>query len=192
VDYVAQAPKDKSVEDLSRQEVDTALRNKIPVGAIEEDTSALFFENEQTADEENDSNTMPTSPAEKSPSHSRDHPGETVSIDAADNTTNLVEGETLEDHVEAVAGSNGARFLTEDLETIEELEMPEVFDALVEAERVPWGVIIDGPVTQRLLDVTAQRGVAVIIGTSLGEVVKQPVAVRVRTFDEIGVPSLAE
>jgi hypothetical protein len=39
-------------------------------------------------------------------------------------------------------------------------------------------------VTQRLLDVAAQRGVGQVVGTDTGPFVKQPTSVRVRTAAE--------
>jgi len=44
-------------------------------------------------------------------------------------------------------------------------------------------VVVDGEITQRLVDVASQRGVGNMVGASTGEFVKQPTAVRVRTFD---------
>jgi hypothetical protein len=46
-------------------------------------------------------------------------------------------------------------------------------------------VVLDGKVTQRLLDVAAQRGVGQLVGTETGELVKQPASVRVRTADSL-------
>ena len=191
VDYVAQAPEGRSVEDLSRKEVDTALRNKMPVAALEEGRSPVFFENAEPLGSESESESA-TAESESTDS-ATDDPLETPEETGAgaDGTVSDVIP-TLEDHVRAVTGSERGRFLTEELQSTRELEVSDVFDALEDTGQVPWAVVIDGPITQRLLDVAAQRGVDVFVGTELGAVVKQPTAVRVRTFDEIGVVSPAE
>jgi hypothetical protein len=48
---------------------------------------------------------------------------------------------------------------------------------------------IDGTVTQRLLDVAAQRGVGQIVGTEAGEFVKQPTSVRLLTGEDLTLPT---
>ena len=94
---------------------------------------------------------------------------------------------TLQAHVEAVigAGSGQARLLSESFETIEACDADDAFDAVVDAEPVPHVLAIDGTVTQRLLDVAAQRGVGQIVGTEAGEFVKQPTSVRVLTGEDL-------
>jgi hypothetical protein len=50
---------------------------------------------------------------------------------------------------------------------------------------VPYAVFVDGEVTQRLLDVAAQRGTEHVVGRSLAEFVKRPVSVRIRTAEQL-------
>jgi DNA primase len=98
---------------------------------------------------------------------------------------------TLQAHVEAVigAGSGQARLLSESFETIEACDADDAFDAVADAETVPHVLAIDGTVTQRLLDVAAQRGVGQIVGTEAGEFVKQPTSVRVLTGEDLTLPT---
>ena len=93
----------------------------------------------------------------------------------------------MQAHVEAVigAGSGQARLLSESFETIEACDAEDAFDAVADAEPVPHVLAIDGTVTQRLLDVAAQRGVGQIVGTEAGEFVKQPTSVRVLTGEDL-------
>ena len=98
---------------------------------------------------------------------------------------------TLQAHVEAVigAGSGQARLLSESFETIEACDADDAFDAVVDAEPVPHVLAIDGTVTQRLLDVAAQRGVGQIVGTEAREFVKQPTSVRLLTGEDLTLPT---
>lgn len=61
----------------------------------------------------------------------------------------------------------------------------EAFDAIEGATAVPASVVLDGELTQRVLDVAAQRGVAGIVARSEGEFVKKPTGVRVRTAAQL-------
>jgi hypothetical protein len=163
----------------------------MPVAALEEGRSPVFFEKAEPLGSASESESA-MAESESTDSATEDPletPEETGA--GADGTVSDVIP-TLEDHVRAVTGSERGRFLTEELQSTRELDVSDVFDALEESGQVPWAVVIDGPITQRLLDVAAQRGVDVFVGTELGAVVKQPTAVRVRTFDEIGVVSPAE
>jgi len=97
------------------------------------------------------------------------------------------EPQTLAGHVEAVvAGDTGqVRLLDEELTVLDEAEATAAFDLLAETEPPPHSVVIDGALTQQLLDVAAQRGVGQIIAAETHEFVKQPTSVRIRTADEI-------
>ncbi|WP_224449040.1 DNA primase DnaG [Haloprofundus salilacus] len=97
------------------------------------------------------------------------------------------EPKSLREHVtEIIDESSGlARLLDADLDLLAEVGKSEAFDALVDADRVPYAVVLDGELDQRLLDVAAQRGVDHVVARSTGEFVKKPVDVRVRTAAQL-------
>ncbi|WEL17692.1 DNA primase [Halorhabdus sp. SVX81] len=105
----------------------------------------------------------------------------TPESDAEETDEVLTVAESLEDHVRTVIGeSSGAvRLLDESLATLSEAPVEEAFGTIRDADPVPGTVVIDGPVTQRLLDVSAQRGVSRIVASERGDLVKQPASVRV-------------
>jgi DNA primase len=94
---------------------------------------------------------------------------------------------TLRGHVsEVIDGERSVvRLLDGDLGVLEETAADEAFAALEASETVPFAVVLDGPVSQRLLDVAAQRGVDHLVGESTEQYVKKPVSVRVRTADQL-------
>jgi DNA primase len=96
---------------------------------------------------------------------------------------------TLPAHVREVidAGTERARLLDGDLRALDEVPADETFDAIRDADAVPTVVVVDGEVTQRIVDVAAQRGVEHVVGRSTGEFVKKPVGVRVRTAEQLRV-----
>jgi len=105
----------------------------------------------------------------------------TATDTASSETTNTVAG-----HVQAVIADDTGRvrLLDETARVLEEGAVEDAFDLVDELDAVPETVVLDGPVTQRLLDVAAQRGVRHVVGGSEGEYVKQPTNVRVRTIDD--------
>ena len=201
IDYVAFAPEGKCVEDLARHEVMAALREKVPheqaVQAAEsEETpepSPTLESSVGTAPGPTENGTAATEPpadsdgTDEDPDPAEAEPSETESTaDDTDDDTDADPG-TLRGHVrEVVGGENGrARLLDADFQAIEECSAEDVFDCLVDAEAVPAAVVVDAELSQRLLDVAAQRGVDQIVAASTGEFVKQPTSVRVRTADAL-------
>ena len=94
---------------------------------------------------------------------------------------------TVAAHAQAViAGETGTvRLLDDDAEILEEGPASDAFALLEAADPVPRAVVLDDTLTQRVLDVAAQRGVAEVVARREGEFVKQPTAVRVRTIDDL-------
>jgi DNA primase len=121
-----------------------------------------------------------------------DASGSADSPDAADSETDdATEGETptatLRGHVsDVIDGELGVvRLLDPDFSVLVETDASEAFSALEASETVPFAVVLDGTVSQRLLDVAAQRGVDHLVGDSTEQYVKKPVSVRVRTADQL-------
>ncbi|UPV74872.1 DNA primase DnaG [Halorussus limi] len=105
---------------------------------------------------------------------------------AASATESPREPATMQGHVEAVVdGETGtARLLDESFATLAEVAGENAFDAVESADEAPFAVVLDGTLDQRLLDVSAQRGVGQVVARDLGEFVKRPANVRVRTADQ--------
>ncbi|WP_123533731.1 DNA primase DnaG [Halosimplex salinum] len=248
VDYVALAPTDRSVEDLSRNEVMDALRDKVPYETVSaadadaDDTHGLAATDGSTqpSPPDADAGTVrpdePTGPdstdAVDAPADTATEPttasadaaaassassdtattvneftdaGPEASVDTADaadppdgGATAAAEPsdagaaaaappDTLPSHVEAVVGESTGqvRLLDAEYDTVAEGPAGDAFDLVETAELVPSTVVLDGEVSQRILDVAAQRGVDLVVARSEGQYVKQPVTPRVLTADEV-------
>jgi DNA primase len=101
--------------------------------------------------------------------------------------------ETLRGHTRAVIGeeTGRTRLLDASFDVISSGSAEEAFDLLDGADRVPTAVVVDEELTQRLIDVAAQRGVDHVVGASAGEFVKRPTSVRIRTADQLLTPAEA-
>ncbi|MFC7076414.1 DNA primase DnaG [Haloarcula halophila] len=184
IDYVAFAPRGQSVEDLSRADAMAALRDKIPYDEFVEsedesdpneparaDGSVATERATQTIEDADESGTVTVTEAVE-PSETETDPEESTQRPP----------ETLSDHIEAVIGATTGqvRLLGADLTVLAEGDAEEAVSLVAENERVPETVVLDGPCSQRVLDVAAQRGVDVVVATDHGEYVKQPTSVHVR------------
>lgn len=94
---------------------------------------------------------------------------------------------SLRHHVEAVISdsSGRVRLLDGEFEAVDEVDVGEAFDAIDGSDRSPHAVVLDGEATQRLLDVSAQRGVEQLVARSAGDYVKKPVGTRVLTAEQL-------
>jgi DNA primase len=271
VDYAAFAPTGKSVEDLARHEVMSALRDKVDYATLvesgefdrvetedaphprtgspattespaattpegervdtatdsghagsgvsgdgttptpDEDTTVGAVQSADGATATADSGDADATPAHEDESSDADAEGssdaaeeaepdatdESAESDATESGTQASETResetsdestaTLRGHVsDVIDGERGVvRLLDGDLGVLEETAADEAFAALEGSETVPFAVVLDGPVSQRLLDVAAQRGVDHLVGASTEQYVKKPVSVRVRTADQL-------
>ncbi|MDY6958554.1 MAG: DNA primase, partial [Halobacteriota archaeon] len=67
---------------------------------------------------------------------------------------------------------------------LKEVAVRDLADALKSSEGVK-DIIFDGVITQRILDIAAEKGVNCLIGAKMGNVVKAPTSVKVMTVGEL-------
>jgi DNA primase len=190
VDYVAFAPAGKSVEDLSRDEVMRTLREKIPYTDLAEASSpdeALADYDQVDADggiaaARDSADARPEAPGTAT-GHDDDGTDSDTAAAAADDGSDADDAppETLPGHVAAVEGAEQVRLLDDAFQTVAEAAAEDAFDAVADADTVPSTLVLDGTLTQRVLDVAAQRGVEQVIAAGTGSFVKQPTGVRIRS-----------
>ena len=123
-----------------------------------------------------------------------DDASEPATSDGTAEASSEEEPETLRGHVRAVieAETGLARLLDAEATTLAEGDADEAFDLVRDAERVPSVLVLDGELTQRVLDVCAQRGVEQVVARGEGDFVKKPTGVRVRTADRLLQPTDAD
>jgi DNA primase len=102
------------------------------------------------------------------------------------------EPETIRGHVkQVIIGETGnVRLLDDPFDTLDNGPAVEAFDRIKDIETVPTAVVLDDELSQRVLDIAAQRGVDQIVARSTGDFVKQPTSVRIRTAEQL-VPTEA-
>ncbi len=194
IDSIAFAPAGRSVEDLSREEVMSALREKVSYRALADtDRGELIAATDGSArpapDETADSTTMqPASP--DAGTASTENEGAETNEAGTTSTTENEKPASLREHAEAVIGGEAGtvRVLDGEFRELASAPAEKAFAAVQEAEEPPHALVIDGELSQRVLDVAAQRGVAQVITRERGQYTKRPTSVRIRTFEELVGP----
>lgn len=165
VDYVAYAPRGKSVEDLSRKEIIKALRNKIPVEYVKAQETEEVPEGEDQSQfrrdaekEERDEKRRPT------PKKKQEQGGK--------------KPKTLGDQIDAVRGKGIARFLSADLSILQQSAAAEIEHALSVLNGDVAGLVTDGSINQRLLDLLTGKGVEYVAAREFKGIIKRPLSIR--------------
>ncbi|ADC64427.1 TOPRIM domain protein [Ferroglobus placidus DSM 10642] len=156
IDYVARAPEGKGVEDLTQKEIIKALRNKVPVEQILSKMEKKVEEKETAEKEE------------------KENKEEEFDLIAA-----------LRKHKEEIEGKLLARFVDSDMNVVKEIPVRDLVKVLKTNNIKASGIIFDGVITQRVVDIAAKKNISYLVGVRLGSVVKIPTKLKIITFDEL-------
>jgi DNA primase len=91
------------------------------------------------------------------------------------------EREWFRQHVDELDGTLSARLMDRNRNILREVAVRDLARELKEANGDVNGVIFDGVVTQRILDIAAEKGLEYLIGAKMGNIAKSPVCVKVLT-----------
>ncbi len=205
IDYVARAPEGKSVEDLTQKEIVRSLRQKIPVEQVLDQykiKSQPKKRHEITTKRKSLIREKPLlvrSVAERAEAIAprKVVPHETARHEIVQRAPEHVEETTIEapievskpeppkewfrQHVEELDGTLSARLLDKNRNVMKEVAVRDLARELKEPNGDVNGVIFDGVVTQRILDIAAEKGLEYLIGAKMGNIAKSPVCVKVIT-----------
>ncbi len=182
IDFVARAPPGREVEELSRKEIIQALRRREPV---EQSGSQKVVEERRNAPGR-DRQSRRGSPQREAPRAYRDEPRlapaavpeprpleppapiqpDVPEVDAAI-------AESLRKHLGELSGSLRARIVGEDGAAAQEVPIRDLIGSLSKTESV-WAIVLDGIVTQRLIDLAESKKAKYICGIRAGNITKRP------------------
>lgn len=204
IDYVARAPPGKEVEELSRKEIIKCLRRRVPVEQAEdwEKTGERMQQQDKreqmtAGNEQRNDYRQPSQPAypryNGNGSNYNNRVTETQAptmvqpIAVSTPVSNDLDANTqakIDEHLKALANSLKARILYgETLDRQEEVPIREVIRSLGDAQQ-PKAVVLDGIVTQRLLDLAEQKGVKIVSGLKAGTITRKPPTIKVIVKEE--------
>lgn len=178
VDYVARAPEGKSVEDLTQKEVIKALRNKLPV--------------EQVVDmpQVRERRLRRRELASKRKIFYREE-GSRVEGRVEELTKALEpqeserEDDDFKRYVAELSGTLSAKLLDGNRNVIKEVAVRDLAKALKETDANVRSVVFDGVITQRIIDIAAERKLDYLVGMKLGNIVKKPLSIKILTAENL-------
>ncbi|NPA05369.1 MAG: DNA primase [Crenarchaeota archaeon] len=173
IDYIARAPPGKEVEELTGKEIAKALKNLIPARQYLE-----LMEKRRERGKPARAVAKPTAPPTP--------PQPT----AAAPVTAVVElpKEVLEKAKE-LPGTLEALIYDDKWNLVARVPVKDLYDTLAKMEPgKAYAVIYDGIITQRMLDIAAEKGIKLLIATKIGSIERRPQGVQMLTFDDILTP----
>ena len=172
IDYVARAPPNREVEELSSKEILKALRTKIPMEQIMKEMNITPAE--ITSSEDNTGKFQSEAVPKEIPIIVRSQPSPSKVAKIPRTFVKFVESLSEQEAILLGAKSKIVK---------EHIPISELRDIILETKGVET-VIFDGIITQRLLDVASESKIKIIIGAKQHDVTKKPLDIDIYTFSE--------
>lgn len=180
VDFVTRAPRGQEVEELTQKQIMKCLRNKIP--------GEQFVEMYGMSTEGAQANNVVAHTAEKTEriermeaaaggkeEHEERRQGKKLSPLQAKYKAVLGE----------LASTLNARLMSKSGAVVKEVPSKELANVLKEDMKDVAAIVFDGVITQRILDLAADKKIQTVVGTKSGNITKQPVSVEIWTKDDL-------
>ncbi|MFH0971219.1 MAG: DNA primase DnaG [Candidatus Micrarchaeota archaeon] len=196
VDYVARAPAGKEVEELTRKEIIMALRRKVPAEQAGTELKDQINDRENKYDsrkrfekkreegwyqkvQPNVANNKAYEPQQQQPEpQAEPEPAPAPAIQETLSPEDEAKVGYFRGSLKELEGSLKAKLFNSDLQQIGEAPIREIIKVLSETESV-FGVVLDGIVTQRLLDLCEQQNVQFAVGIRAGNITRKPQNVKI-------------
>nr|WP_278822578.1 DNA primase DnaG [Methanobrevibacter smithii] len=179
VDYITRAPKGKEVEDLEKDEVLVALRDKVP--------TAQFLANHNILSE-SDKNSHKKHNGKHNNKHSNNkHQQHETKVKEEVQIEELPieddETKLMKDMLKEFEGSGCGAILDEALNMTQEVEVENIYEEIKNIETSADTVIFDGIISQRLVDVASLKGIKRLVAFRSINIVKKPDNLKIITMD---------
>ena len=174
VDYITRAPKGKEVEDLEKDEVLVALRDKVPTAQFLATSNILNDHNnkKENHNRRNDRNNR------KQRFNRREEKPPVEEPVIEDDEVSL-----MKDMLREFEGTGSGAILDEALNMTKEVEVENIYEEIKNIEDTADTVIFDGVISQRLVDVASQKGIKKLVAFKSVNIVKKPHNVKIITID---------
>lgn len=192
IDFIARAPKGQEVEELTQKQIVKCLRNKMPAEQYMEmyglaAPSADHRERDNSHKRREDNHhPKPAEAVERRPRQDEtDQPEEPEKKIKIEKLLTDVQ-ENLKEMLSSLAGTSKAVLVDASGNQVAEIQVRELVNNLrdQETEKIT-SVVFDGIITQRILDIAAEKKIGVLVASKLGSITKQPENVGIWVKEEI-------
>jgi DNA primase len=192
VDFIARAPQTREVEDLTQKQIMKGLRNKVPAEQFIEMFNIEGIEPQSAPARNNSKQKAPQPPAKN---HKKQAPKSTDKLDlpakskAPENnkkTKILSDKQTkYKGILKTLSGSSKAQMLNSNDSLVTETPVRDLAETLKKTTSTINTLVFDGIITQRLIDIAAEKGIKTIVGSKLGNISKQLTTIEILTKNDL-------
>ncbi len=177
VDFVARAPQTREVEEIPQKLIMKALKNKIPAEQYAEmfDIKLDRKNNDKPQTKKKQSKREKPQQKNKSDDRKKESKPKKITSEKQKKYNKTLKG---------ISGSLKAVLFDNNDKEIKKIPVRELTDTLKKSNNIS-GVVFDGIITQRLLDIANSKNVKEIVGMKMGNVVKMPSSVNVYTKKDL-------
>jgi len=181
VDYVAEAPENTEVEELTQKQIMKALRSKIPVDQYIEMYDIDVDEEEVKKGGEYQRPKKAAKGKQASSGHTSSKEREKVQ----ERPETKEEYDQYRKIIKSIDKEKIAKLLNGNGEVLDEVPTRELADKLLEDDHGAEKVVFNGIVTQRLVDIATEKGIKKLIGRKVGNIPKLPTSLEVLPWDRL-------
>jgi len=167
VDYITRAPKGKEVEDLEKDEVLVALRDKVPTAQFLASHNILSENNNNHQHKKHDKHTH----------HKKQKYNKEPKVEIEDDEVSL-----MKDMLKEFEGTGCGAILDEALNITKEVSIEDIYEEIKNIEGSADTVIFDGIISQRLVDVSSKKGIKKLVAFR-SNIVKKPYNLKIITIE---------
>ena len=165
VDYITRAPQGKEVEDLEKDEVLIALRDKVP-------TTQFLANHNILSESNNNSHKKQGKHHNKRPQYNKE-----PEVEIEDDEINL-----MKDMLKEFEGTGCGAILDKALNITKEVSIEDIYEEIKNIDGNADTVIFDGIISQRLVDVASQKGIEKLVAFN-SNIVKKPHKLQIITME---------
>ena len=178
VDYITRAPKGKEVEDIEKDEVLVALRDKVPTAQFLATTNILNDSNSSRGSRKENNNNRHNKKHQKYNRNEKPRAVKEPEPEIEDDEVSL-----MKDMLKEFEGTGCGAILDEALNMTKEVEVENIYEEIKNIEGTADTVIFDGVISQRLVDVASEKGINKLVAFKSMNIVKKPHDVKLITID---------
>ncbi len=178
VDFVARAPPGREVEELSRKEIIKALRTKIPA----EQAESQYYRKRKGSYKSDYKKRHESSKSSELQARSAQQRHKTPQSSERSAPKKEVMPAVLKSNLDELNGTLKARLLDAGNKVIKELPVRDLITEVNSGNTSPATIVLDGIITQRLLELAASKNVKCIAGIKEGNITKKPSGIKLYTM----------
>lgn len=205
VDYVTRAPRGKEVEDLEKEEIIIALRDKAPLEQVinnldfnldtqarpknkgKKDKKSRYNKNDKYSDfkkdkfDRRDRHDKSNLKGRNGRNDRRDRNGKNRYSEEKKIQNSRIK--LLKNMLKDLEGTGNSEILDESLNLIKETEVENLYEELKQENPDAEVIIFDGVISQRLVDIAYSKGIKTLVAFKSSRVIKKPDKLRLVTLN---------